>query len=138
MVVVETRTIPREQAIRERNAPMGSGDSEDPGESNDSGDDSKREDDGDGDRSAAAVRPFRTRSPEEVAERAMAANRRDRPAVDTPGNQSGLPGGGVGRREVITGSGVHPQGSGTAPKHAEPRAAAEWVRGPGDEADERD
>lgn len=136
-VVEETRTIPREQALRERHAPRGSGDA------NDAGDDSPADESGDGDEDrdrdrsgdAAGYRP-RTRSPEEVTERATAANRRDRPADDTPENQSGLPGGGVGRREVITGSRVHPPGTGTAPKHAETRAAAEWGRDPRDEADE--
>jgi len=70
-------------------------------------------------------RPARDRSPQEVSERAAAAAQRDRGPEDTPGNQSGLPGGGVGRREVVGGSGVHPVGSGTAPKHAEPRAPGE-------------
>jgi|GEM_PF-121612 len=70
-------------------------------------------------------RPARDRSPQEVSERAAAAAQLDRGPEDSPGNQSGLPGGGVGRREVVGGSGVHPVGSGTAPKHAEPRAPGE-------------
>ncbi len=70
-------------------------------------------------------RPVRERTPQEVSERAAAAAQRDRDPKDTPANQSGLPGGGVGRREVVSGSGVHPVGSGTAPKHAEPRAPGE-------------
>ncbi|HYH79408.1 MAG TPA: YihY/virulence factor BrkB family protein [Longimicrobium sp.] len=68
----------------------------------------------------------RERSPQEVSERAIAAAQRDRGPEDTPENQSGLPGGGVGRREVVSGSGVHPLGTGTAPKKAEPRAPGEW------------
>jgi membrane protein len=80
-------------------------------------------------------RPARDRTPEEVAERAAAAAQRDRGPEDTPGNQSGLPGGGVGRREVVLGSGVHPVGSGTAPKQAEPRAPGE-LTGDGGSADE--
>jgi membrane protein len=86
-------------------------------------------------------RPARDRSPEEVSERAAAAAQRDRGPQDTPENQSGLPGGGVGRREVVLGSGVHPTGSGTAPKTAEPRApgelTGEHARSADDERDKR-
>jgi membrane protein len=79
-------------------------------------------------------RPARDRTPQEVSERAAA--QRDRDPKDTPGNQSGLPGGGVGRREVVSGSGVHPLGSGTAPKAAEPRAPGELTGDSASSADE--
>jgi membrane protein len=45
----------------------------------------------------------------------------DREPEDTPENQSGQPGGGVGRREDVGGSGVHPLSAGTAPEDAEVR-----------------
>lgn len=88
---------------------------------------------------ARGGRTSRDRTPQEVSERAAAAAQRDRGAKDTPGNQSGLPGGGVGRREVVLGSGVHPVGSGTAPKTAEPRAPGELTGdAPGAADEERD
>ncbi|HEU4561985.1 MAG TPA: YihY/virulence factor BrkB family protein [Longimicrobium sp.] len=114
-VVEETRTIPRDQVQSEKEhgaatiRPHAKG-----------GKDDARDEKGGG-------RTPRDRSPQEVAERAMAATQRDRGPADTPENQSGLPGGGVGRREVVRGSGVHPLGSGTAPKKAEARAPGEWV-----------
>ena len=60
-----------------------------------------------------------------AAGRAEAARREpgkhDREPEDTPENRSGQPGGGVGRREDVGGSGVHPLSAGTAPEDAEVR-----------------
>jgi len=50
----------------------------------------------------------------------------DRGPDPTPENQAGLPGGGVGRREDVGGSGVHPRSAGTAPDEAEVRTPREW------------
>jgi membrane protein len=50
----------------------------------------------------------------------------DREPDPTPENQSGQPGGGVGRREDVGGSGVHPRSAGTAPDDAEVRTPREW------------
>ena len=51
---------------------------------------------------------------------------RDRDPDDEPENQSGLPGGGVGRREDVGGTGVHPLSAGTAPEDADVRTPREW------------
>jgi membrane protein len=50
----------------------------------------------------------------------------DREPDRTPRNQGGHPGGGVGRREDVGGSGVHPASAGTAPDGAELRTPREW------------
>ncbi|HSU15728.1 YihY/virulence factor BrkB family protein [Longimicrobium sp.] len=62
---------------------------------------------------------------EDVSKRAEAAAKKDRAPDSSPGNQSGLPGGGVGRREAVGGSGIHPVSAGTAPKNAETRTPAD-------------
>jgi membrane protein len=72
-------------------------------------------------------------TPAQVAERAAAVSKKDRDADSSPENQSGLPGGGVGRREAVGGSGIHPLSAGTAPKDADLRTPGEIA---GDE-DER-
>jgi membrane protein len=41
-------------------------------------------------------------------------------------DQSGRPGGGVGRREEVGGSGVHPLSAGTAPEDADVRTTRDW------------
>ena len=64
-------------------------------------------------------------TPAQVSERAMAAAKRDREPEPTPENAAGLPGGGVGRREAVGGSGIHPVSAGDAPKGAETRAPGE-------------
>jgi hypothetical protein len=43
--------------------------------------------------------------------------------------ESGLPGGGAGRRDEVGGSGVYPLSAGNAPKRAEIRNPAEWGQG---------
>jgi len=43
--------------------------------------------------------------------------------------ESGWPGGGVGRREDVSGSGVYPASGPGAPAGAEPRTPGEWGRG---------
>ena len=60
----------------------------------------------------------------EAARKAPGAH--DREPDPAPENQSGLPGGGVGRREDVGGSGVHPRSAGTAPEEAEVRTPREW------------
>jgi len=131
-VVEETREISREEAARQRDAgasARGKTPDAKKGGRATSGDDR-----------STGPRPYRERTPEEVSDRAVAAARRDSAPDDTPENQSGLPGGGVGRREVVGGSGVHPLGSGTAPRNAEPRAPADLIRDAsrgGDADDER-
>ena len=42
---------------------------------------------------------------------------------------SGLPGGGRGRRDEVGGSGVYPASAGSAPPDAVPRTQAEWGQG---------
>jgi membrane protein len=81
--------------------------------------------------------PAESRAKERAAAsaRAEAARREpgkhDRDPEDTPENQSGQPGGGVGRREDVGGSGVHPLSAGTAPEDADVRTPREMGR-PGD------
>jgi membrane protein len=71
--------------------------------------------------------PAETRGRERQAVRARVEAAREQPGKhdrepeDTPENQSGLPGGGVGRREDVGGSGIHPLSAGTAPEDAEVR-----------------
>ena len=142
-VVEETRTLSREEARRE-NTSGGAEPKSGKGKADDQAKDDSRSDakgtpkDDDGRDGHGRLRP---RTPEEVSQRAVAASRMDLDPHDTPENQSGLPGGGVGRVEVVGGSGVHPAGSG-APKQAEPRAPADWSGAtPGaddDDEDERD
>lgn len=67
---------------------------------------------------------------EQVAERAAKIAKQDRAPDAAPENQSGRPGGGVGRREAVGGSGIHPASAGTAPGDAEPRAPAELADRP--------
>ena len=47
--------------------------------------------------------------------------------------ESGQPGGGVGRREEVRGSGVHPASGGQAPDGAATRTPGEWGEGAGGE-----
>jgi len=123
-VVEETRIISREEVRSGKDASGGKDSS--------TGGDAKG---GRGDKGGG--RPPRDRTPEQVSERALAAARRDRAPEPTPENESGLPGGGVGRREVVGGSGVHPVSAGTAPKDAEARAPGEWTgSGPADDEEE--
>ena len=65
--------------------------------------------------------------PAKAAEKLAA---KDRDPDDTRGNDRGLPGGGVGRREAVGGSGVHPLSAGTAPEDAETRGQRDFGRGP--------
>ncbi|HET7228451.1 MAG TPA: YihY/virulence factor BrkB family protein [Longimicrobium sp.] len=135
-VVEETREISREEVKQER-APGGtasggsaSGDArQGKGRAPSAGEKGGRDDGG------RDSRP-RERTPQEIAERAVAATGRDRAPDPTPTNQSGLPGGGVGRVEDVGLTGVHPIGSGTAPKNAEPRAPGEWAGGDARNADD--
>ncbi|HEX6745964.1 MAG TPA: YihY/virulence factor BrkB family protein [Longimicrobium sp.] len=84
---------------------------------------SRREGDRDrGARTTAIPRQEPVSTPAQVSERAMAAAKRDREPEHTPENERGLPGGGVGRREAVGGSGIHPVSAGDLPKGAEPRA----------------
>lgn len=132
-VVEETRTIPRDQVQSENDSSGGKGSSQ--GSSGKSGGSEAKG--GRDDKGGGGGRTPRERTPEQVSERAAAAAQRDRAPDPTPENESGLPGGGVGRREVVTGSGVHPLGAGTAPKKAEPRAPGEWT-GSGSAEDEEE
>jgi hypothetical protein len=52
-------------------------------------------------------------------------------AADGPeeGRESGLPGGGAGRRDEVGGSGVHPASAGKAPDDAGIRTPAGWGQG---------
>jgi hypothetical protein len=43
--------------------------------------------------------------------------------------QSGMPGGGQGRRDIVGGSGVYPASAGKAPEDAEIRTMAGWGQG---------
>lgn len=76
--------------------------------------------------------PAETRDREKQAGRARVEAAREQPGKhdrepdDSPENQSGQPGGGVGRREDVGGSGVHPRSAGTAPEEAEGRTLREW------------
>lgn len=56
---------------------------------------------------------------------ARSAGERDREPDDEPANQSGQPGGGVGRREDVGATGIHPLSAGTAPPDAEVRTTNE-------------
>jgi hypothetical protein len=47
--------------------------------------------------------------------------------------ESGQPGGGVGRREDVRGSGVYPASGAEAPEDAETRTPGEWGKGAGGE-----
>lgn len=44
-------------------------------------------------------------------------------------DESGMPGGGAGRRDEVGGSGVYPASAGNAPADAEVRGQAEWGQG---------
>lgn len=46
-----------------------------------------------------------------------------------PDPESGLPGGGAGRRDEVGGSGVYPASAGKAPRDAEIRTPASWGQG---------
>ena len=50
-------------------------------------------------------------------------------ALDEEKRESGLPGGGTGRRDEVGGSGVHPASAGTAPEGALIRSPAAWGQG---------
>ncbi len=50
-------------------------------------------------------------------------------AARSSGTESGLPGGGRGRRDEVGGSGVYPASAGNAPPDAVPRTQAEWGQG---------
>lgn len=135
-VVEETRTLSREEAKQENASGATQPDSDrkagEKSGSHATGKDEPKATESDDRDGHGRLRP---RTPEEVSERAMAASRMDLEPHDTPENQSGLPGGGVGRVEVVGGSGVHPAGSG-APKQAEPRAPADWTGDQPADADE--
>ncbi|MBV9108238.1 MAG: YihY/virulence factor BrkB family protein [Gemmatimonadetes bacterium] len=76
-----------------------------------------------------------SRTPEEIARRAARAEKHDRGADDSPENQSGLPGGGVGRRESVGGSGIHPVSAGDLPGGAETRTPGQIAAQPRDDGD---
>jgi hypothetical protein len=48
---------------------------------------------------------------------------------DEQRRESGLPGGGQGRRDEVGGSGVHPASAGNAPDGADVRTPASWGQG---------
>lgn len=50
-------------------------------------------------------------------------------AVPPPDSESGIPGGGRGRRDAVGGSGVYPASAGQAPPGSVPRTQAEWGQG---------
>lgn len=50
-----------------------------------------------------------------------------------PDPESGEPGGGVGRKEDVKGSGVYPASGAAVPKDASVRTAGEWGKGAGGE-----
>jgi hypothetical protein len=54
---------------------------------------------------------------------------KDDRALANETRESGLPGGGAGRRDEVGGSGVHPASAGTAPKDAVIRSPAAWGQG---------
>jgi hypothetical protein len=56
----------------------------------------------------------------------MAESKKDR---HMPDPDSGVQGGGAGRRERVTGSGVYPASAGEAPPDAEIRTMAAWGQG---------
>jgi hypothetical protein len=60
---------------------------------------------------------------------AMQPDPYDQPEVADAQRESGLPGGGVGRKEEVGGSGVYPASAGRAPVGARIRTQAEWGRG---------
>jgi hypothetical protein len=51
------------------------------------------------------------------------------PSEPDPRAESGLPGGGRGRRDEVGGSGVYPASAGKAPDDAEIRTMAAWGQG---------
>lgn len=83
-----------------------------------------------GGKAKATPEETRDRARTAAAGRAEAARKapgeHDRDPEPTPENQRGLPGGGVGRREDVGGSGVHPASAGTAPEDADVRTPQEW------------
>jgi hypothetical protein len=54
---------------------------------------------------------------------------KDDRALDDGKRESGLPGGGAGRRDEVGGSGVHPASAGTAPEDSVIRSPAAWGQG---------
>jgi membrane protein len=83
-----------------------------------------------GGKEKASPEETRDRARTAAAGRAEAARKspgaKDRDPEPTPENLSGLPGGGVGRREDVGGSGVHPASARTAPEDAEVRTPRQW------------
>jgi hypothetical protein len=61
----------------------------------------------------------------------MSQKDKNRSPAETPEDvrESGLPGGGAGRRDEVGGSGVHPASAGKAPRDAAIRTPAEWGQG---------
>jgi hypothetical protein len=60
----------------------------------------------------------------------MSAHDEKDPAHDLESKkESGQPGGGAGRRDEASGSGVYPASAGSAPADAEPRSQAAWGQG---------
>src|SRR5690606_2053531 len=59
----------------------------------------------------------------------MAEQREDRGRDESTERERGRPGGGVGRREKVGGSGVCPASAGHAPPDAEIRTPMEWGQG---------
>jgi membrane protein len=87
-----------------------------------------------GDAGASAARAREPAAPRTPASRELAAQRaakaaeQDRDPDASPENQSGRPGGGVGRREAVGGSGIHPVSAGTAPGDADARTPGTLAR----------
>ena len=54
---------------------------------------------------------------------------RDARAPEDERRESGLPGGGAGRKDEVGGSGVYPASAGKAPKDAELKSQAAWGQG---------
>ncbi len=52
---------------------------------------------------------------------------------DTAGHESGLPGGGKGRRDEVGGSGVYPASAADVPEDAAVRTPGDWGKGAGGE-----
>jgi hypothetical protein len=83
---------------------------------------------------ASTARPDTPATREQAAARAARIAEQDRAPDDSPENQSGLPGAGVGRREAVGGSGIHPVSAGGTPKGAETRTPGD-IAGPTRDAD---
>jgi membrane protein len=72
-------------------------------------------------------RQERPATPAEISARSRAAGAGDVDPPPSPRNERGLPGGGVGRREQVGGSGVWPASADGAPADAPRRGQAAWT-----------